>query len=183
MKALLSILLISLFCATVADARIRDVTDPDAPRALPTEGGVSVSWTDPAQFTELRNSRNRWEAKRGDWVRTLAEYLQTRAEKRLPEGQRLDITITDIRRAGNYEPWRGVQLDSVRIMRDIYWPRIELSFRRLDASGNVIDEGERTLSDPMYMSNTSIARANDPLRYEKSMLDRWLQQEFSPPGA
>lgn len=183
MKCLLPILLLGLLCATTADARVRNVTDPDAPRALPAEGRVSVAWTDPAQFTEIRHSRNRWEAKRGDWVRQLAEHLQTRAEERLPEGQQLDVTITDIRRAGSYEPWHGMQLDHVRMMRDIYWPRIELSFRRLDAAGNVLEEGERTLSDAAYLSNTSMGRRNDLLRYEKSLLDQWLRREFDSSDA
>ena len=56
-----------------------NVTDPDRPRALPGDGPVHVEWTDPAQFSELRYSRNRWEAQQGDWVTQLAEYLQERA--------------------------------------------------------------------------------------------------------
>src|SRR3546814_3575311 len=37
----------------------------------------------------------------------------------LPDGQRLEVTITDIARAGNYEPWHGINADSIRFMRDV----------------------------------------------------------------
>lgn len=180
---LLAATVLALAVPMTADARVRDVTDPQAPRALPAEGPVQVEWTDPAQFTEIRFSGNRWEARRGDWVRQLAEHLQTRAGEHLPEGERLDVTITDIRRAGEYEPGRSISTDHIRIMRDIHWPRITLEFTRTDADGNVVDQGERSLSDPMYLRSNALARRHDPLRYEKAMLDRWLQQELRPAPA
>ena len=57
-------LLIALAFAAVlapADARVRYVTDPDAPRALPEQGPVSVRWEDPSKFSDLRYSGNRYE--------------------------------------------------------------------------------------------------------------------------
>lgn len=164
--------------AAVADARVRSVTDPDAPRSLPAEGPVSVRWTDPSQFTELRTSGNRFEARRGDWVTDLAEHLREAAQKRLAPGQRMDVEITDIRRAGMYEPWRGISMQDVRIMRDIYPPRVTLSFRVTDADGRVVDEGERKLVDSSYLMRSSIFNDSDSLRYEKAMIDRWLRDEL-----
>ena len=41
------------------------VTDPDYPRSLEAEGPVAVSWDDPASFTEIRHSRDRFDASRG----------------------------------------------------------------------------------------------------------------------
>src|SRR3546814_16384748 len=89
------------------------------------------------QFTEIRRSGNRREARRGDWVHDLAEYLRKRARDRLPDGQRLEVTITDITRAGNYEPWRGISADSIRFMRDIYPPRITRDFTPVRPRGTL----------------------------------------------
>ncbi len=61
-----SLLLAGLLAATGVQAGVRNVTDPDAPRALSSDGKVDVRWTDPAQFSEVRFSGNRWEAQRGD---------------------------------------------------------------------------------------------------------------------
>jgi hypothetical protein len=180
LRALLITSLLGLTLALPAAAKTRNVTDPDYPRSLPEQGAVSVSWTDPAQFSDIRYSRNRWEAKRGDWVRQLAEHVRKSASERLPPGERLDIVITDIRRAGDYEPWHGASAQDIRFMREIYPPRITLNFKRYDASGRVVAEGERKLVDSMYMSSTSITDS-DPLRYEKRMLDDWLRRDLLKP--
>lgn len=174
-------LALALFLAGPVAAKSRMVTDPDAPRSVPAEGAVSVDWTDPAQFSEIRYSMNRWEAKRGNWVEQLAKHLQTSAEKRLAPGERLQVTLTDITRAGDYEPWHGANAQDTRIVRDIYPPRISLTFKRTDAQGNVIAEGERKLSDSGFMYNGSTIGSNDTLRYEKRLLDDWIRKEFRSP--
>ncbi len=159
------------------------VTDPDRPRALPADGPVSVEWTDPAEFSELRFSNNRWESQQGDWVTTLARHLQERASARLPAGQHMDVTITDIKRAGNFEPGAGINYQHVRVMRDVYPPRMTLNVRITGADGQVLAEGERKLSDMSYLMNAR-PMDTDNLRYEKQMIDDWLRRELpAPPQA
>ncbi|MCL1635679.1 DUF3016 domain-containing protein [Luteimonas sp. SX5] len=175
-------LLVGLLLAAPAAAS-SDVTDPKAPRSLPAEGRVDVSWTDPAQFSEIRQSNNRWEARRGDWVQQIAKYVRKRAEQRLPEGDRMSVTINDIRRAGQFEPWRGANVSSTRFVRDIYPPRIELSFTLTGADGRVIAQGERKLTDLAFLMNTPTAGSSDNLRYEKRLIDDWLSKEFKRPDA
>lgn len=167
-----------LLVAGTAAARPANVTDPQAPRALAEEGPVQVQWNDPSGFTELRQSRNRWEAERGNWVVNLAEYLRKQASSKLPEGQQMAVTITDIKRAGDYEPWHGSRMDEVRFMRDIYPPRISLQFTLTDAQGRVIDQGERKLVDNAYLYGNTRLSDTDPLRYEKRLLDDWLRREL-----
>lgn len=175
--AILIVTLLAGLLAGTASAAPRTVTDPQAPRALNDDGPVQVQWTDPAQFTEIRQSRNRWEAERGNWVQELAEYLQKQALKQLPAGQRLAVTITDIKRAGDYEPWHGPNANDVRIIRNIYPPRITLQFTLTGADGQVIDQGERRLTDSAFMYN-NVRLGNDQLRYEKQLIDDWLRKEF-----
>lgn len=183
MKSRLALLLLAAAVASSATAGVRNVTDPDAPRALPESDSVNVRWEDPSRFSELRYSGNRWEASQGNWVQELAGYLRERAEKRLPEGQRLDVDILDIRRAGMFEPWHGPNLQNTRIIRDVYPPRMTLNVRLTDADGNVIAQGERKLSDLSFMSNTASPSNIDPLRYEKRLVDDWLRKEFKQTDA
>lgn len=178
MKAPSMLLLLALAALPAVAPAARSVTDPDAPRALPEQDPVSVSWEDPAQFSDLRYSGNRWEATRGNWVVELATHLQKSAARRLPEGQRMEVVITDIQRAGRYEPWHGPNLDHVRFMREHYPPRISLNVRILDANGNVLSEGERKLVDSAYLMNTSARLDSDPLRFEKRLIDNWLRREL-----
>lgn len=165
-----------------ASARVRNVTDPDAPRSLPEQGPVNVRWQDPAQFSEIRYSHNRFESKRGNWVERLAQHVRKYATPRLAPGERLDIDITDIELAGDYEPWRGADFQDTRFIREIYPPRITLNFTRIGPNGEVIAQGERKLVDHGFLMGSGTAGLDsDPLRYEKAMLQQWLARELPRP--
>ncbi len=165
-----------------AGAKVRNVTDPQAPRALPEQGPVNVRWEDPSKFSELRYSGNRYEAARGNWVEELALYLRDRAQSQLAPGQRMDVNIVDIRRAGMYEPWHGPDLQYTRIIREVYPPRMTLDVRYTNADGSVIAQGERKLSDTGFLMGDN-SLDSDPLRFEKRMIDAWVRREIARPGA
>jgi len=167
-----------LAVAPGAQARVRTVTDPQAPRALPADGPVSVQWTDPNQFTEIRFSGNRFQSQQGDWVQDLAEHFRDSIVRRLPPGDRMAITITDIKRAGEFEPWHGPRGDDIRIVKDLYPPRISFSYVWTDSSGKVVDQGEQRLIDTAFLMNDSRINNSDQLRYEKRMIDDWTRRQF-----
>ena len=162
-------------CASTSSTNMLAV---DAPRALPAAGPVSVSWEDPAQFSEVRHSGNRYAASQGNWLNNLATYMRTEAEETLPAGHSLELTIVDIPRAGRYEPWLAPNLQDARIIRDMYPPRMTLRFREVDASGAVVAEGERKLSDTAFLMNSTRMSDTDPLRYEKRMFNDWLRSNW-----
>lgn len=177
-----SLLLAGLLTAAAATAMAapRTVTDPQAPRALQAEGPVSVQWNDPRTFTELRNSPNRFEAERGNWVEQLAEFARTTATKALQPGQTLDITLVDIKRAGDFEPWHGPRANDIRIMRDIYPPRITLDYTLKGADGQVLDQGQAALRDNGFLHGSTGRLSNsDPLRYEKQLIDDWVRRDLA----
>src|SRR5690349_9583033 len=132
--ALLALALALTACATDGP---RNVTDQARPHAVGEGSAVSVTWGDPAQFAEIRYSQNRRLAAQGDWVVELADYMQEKIAKAVPAGERVDVSILDIQRAGQYE-WLHSQTDDVRVLRDVYPPRMTLQFSRKDPSGNVI---------------------------------------------
>jgi hypothetical protein len=90
---------------------------------------------------------------------------------------RLEIKITDIDLAGEFEPVRGPQFDHVRVNRTIYPPRIALEFRVGGPEDQTIKEGARTLTDLDYQLRTYYPR-EDYLRYEKELLRDWLRAEL-----
>lgn len=150
---------------------------PSAMAAAAPPQSVTVTYDHPEQFTETREERALAPMRASnDYLKTLQTYIEHRAGKLLTHGERLDIVITDIDRAGSYEPWRGPRLSDVRIIKDIYPPRIDLHFRLLDASGKVIHEGQRKLRDPGFLTSDVVATGNDSLRYEKRLIDRWLRR-------
>ena len=89
----------------------------------------------------------------------------------------LDIKVTDVDLAGEFEPWRGAEFDHVRIIRAIYMPHINLSFTLTDAKGSVVNSGARELTDQAFQWRTAWP-PDDYLRYEKDLLRDWFRQEF-----
>jgi hypothetical protein len=142
------------------------------------EGRVSVHWTDPGGFAEAGPNAGMRPQQPEEWLVPLARHLAARAGRMLPERERLEVTITDVKRAGSVEPWRRPPLDEVRVVKRLYPPHITLSFVLRDAGGNVLREGTRELHDPAFLDRGTINR-NDPLRYEKRLLDDWLRREFA----
>ena len=147
-----------------------------AEQAAPTR--VNVSWPEPASLSEVKEAHGRgWQ--RGEaWLVDLRKHLVRQADRVLPTGERLDVTFTDVKLAGSFEPWHGPRFDDVRIVKDIYPPRIDLRFTLTSADGHVVADGERTLRDPGFLTR-SIANTSDPLRYEKRLLNDWVRREFN----
>jgi Protein of unknown function (DUF3016) len=141
---------------------------------------VQVTWTNPADFSELKESYGTGLGRDSPdvWLGQLSKHLRYRAERVLPPGEKLQVTFTNMQLAGTYEPWRGPRWYDVRVIKAIYPPRIDLTFTVTDASGGVVREGTRQLRDPSFLQR-GILDETDPLRFEKRMLDDWLRAEFA----
>lgn len=138
---------------------------------------ANVEFFEPKNFTDVKDSYT------GDYERTtyldsLREHILDRSKQYVPEGHMLSVTFTDIDMAGDFEPWRGPRFDDIRIVKDLYPPRIVLSFRLTDAEGNVVKEGKRELRDLAFMMKIPMTFRDDPVRHEKALLDDWLRSEF-----
>ncbi|MDI1318859.1 MAG: DUF3016 domain-containing protein [bacterium] len=152
-----------------------------ADKPVPADSPVKVVFDHPENYTDLKDSGMDMDNARGReyFLPLLKEHLEKEAGRRLAPGQKLIITFTDIDLAGDFEPWRGPQLSDVRIVKEIYLPRLKLTFQLTDADGRVSKEGERKLTDLAYQMRITRAFRDDPLRYEKDILDDWLQLEFA----
>jgi hypothetical protein len=150
-----------------------------AVQAAPTRtiARADVVFFEPTKFTDVRDSYM------GDHDRTtyldqIRDHVVQQASRYIPEGHMLQVTFTDIDMAGDFEPWRGPRFDDIRIVKDIYPPRIVLNFRLTDAEGNVVKEGKRELRDLAFMMKINMSFRDDPVRHEKALLDDWLRSEF-----
>lgn len=141
---------------------------------------VTVVFDHPEKFTDVRDNMSDTDNELGRerYLPPLQEYLEQHGTARLAAGQQLTITFSDIDLAGDFEPWHGIQFSDVRIIKDIYIPRLTFTFRLTDASGQVLKEGERKLQDLGYQMRLTRGFRDDPLRYEKDMLDDWLRDEL-----
>lgn len=163
-----------LFVCTYACNAVQAASSDNA-----THARVNVTWTDPAKFDELRFGHQFRQPKPEVWLGEFRKVLVQSGDRELPTGQHLSVTITDVKLAGDFEPWRGPFYDDVRVVKSIYPPRVKLSFTLTDSNGNVLESGDRELRDLAFLNRgTSITR-NEPYRYEKRMLKDWIKREFA----
>jgi len=148
-----------------------------APAPAAADSRVEVTWNPPDELSEVRQAVRPQRQPPLEWLEKLAAHLRQRADPMLPAGERLKVTITDIKLAGDYEPWHGPRFDEVRIVKDIYPPRIDLHYALIGSDGTTLREGDAKLRDPAFLSRSS-ANDSDSLRYEKRLLDDWLRREF-----
>jgi hypothetical protein len=148
--------------------------------AAADEPPVKVTFTELSRFTDLRVSIATTDRDRAGLAEELKRHIEHIAPPRLPQGARLAVTITDVDMAGEYPPLTGSLSRDVRVIKDVYPPRIDLDFRLLRADGSVEREGHRELRDPGFLWSASPARV-DRLAIEKSLLDAWLRREFAAP--
>jgi len=140
-------------------------------------GAVNVDYAESERFTDFSDSANFETAVQKGYMKDLTSFLKDRLGNELAPGYTMQIVITDIDMAGEFEPWRQGGFDDVRIVKDLYPPRIDLSFRVLDAAGNVVREGDRKLRNMNFMY-TRRPLDSDPLRHEKELLSNWIRREF-----
>ena len=151
-----------------------------APAAHAVEGAkVKVEYVHPENFIDVGDGFRGGDATRTAYLEALDRHLRARAARVLGNGQSLKVSITEVDMAGEFEPWRLAGAD-VRIVRNIYPARIDLRFRLADAGGATVKEGERRLRDSGFTDDVTRYR-DDPLRYEKALIDAWVAREFPAP--
>lgn len=143
---------------------------------------VKVELVNPEKFTDVRDAylpSDKGQLANAELVR---DYIVKKAGNYVPDGYTLSVSITNIDMAGDFEPWGKPGADDVRIVKDIYPPRIDLSFKLVDSAGNVVKEGTRELRDLSFMMKLDIRRS-DSFRHEKSLIDDWVSKDLKPAKA
>lgn len=148
-----------------------------AAQAAVDPAAVVVQDVHPEKFTDVGSTFNGGTVVDMDYVQDLNRHLQERAAHALAPGQFLQVEISDIDMAGEFEGWH-YYASNVRFVRDVYPPRIDLHFTLMGPDGAVVKDGERKLRDISFTDNVAPYR-DDPLRYEKALIDAWVGHEFS----
>jgi len=143
-------------------------------QAAAVAGTVDVSFVKPQTYADA----GQWQRDISATQTRIQQYLQLLGQRYLPDGQLLRIEVLDVDRAGwmRHVPHR---VDDIRVIRNgADWPRIKLRYA-LEADGQSIRSGEETLADLDYAGRFSVYHADDPMRYEKRMLEDWFKARFA----
>lgn len=133
-----------------------------------------VTWKDHKKYRDIREGNNNRKSFRERTFKSFEEHFSKLAEK-LPEGQVLKIEVTDVDLAGDTLVGG---IDRMRIVKDIYSPRMNFSYQLVNADGSVVVTDKIVLKDMNFMRSTRLKYRNDSLGYEKKMLDDWFSDVF-----
>ena len=136
---------------------------------------MALEYISPEKFTDIA-STDHGPPNQG-YLDQFSKHVVKKAAAYLAPGEQLSIEVKDIDMAGGFEPW-NTPGQSIRMVRHIYPPRIELSYQWRDAAGNVMREGRERLTDLLYQMR-SVPDSSDALRYEKALMDDWLAKLFA----
>ena len=136
---------------------------------------VEVTFENPESYRDIEYGDGN--VKRGIKVHIpiLEKHILKQGERFLEEGQSLTMVVTDIDLAGDYEPWRSLSFDDIRIVKSIYPPRIKFTYELKGADGQVLSSGEEHLVDMnfQYRMRTS---THDELFYDKAIITDWMRR-------
>lgn len=153
-----------------------------ADAAKPATGDVTVVFSNPEQFSDVKDAFVPTDRGRDAILADIREFVIDRASSFLKKGQKLEVKFTNIDLAGEFEPQLGPGYDSVRILKDIYIPKFDLEFKLTGADGRVLNEGTRKLRDMAYLQRIVLDR-NEPLCHEKELLNDWLSSDVKSAAA
>jgi hypothetical protein len=135
-------------------------------------GTVEVTFVNRQSYSDAGTST--WDEDAN--LQILARHLQSLGQRYLPADQLLKIEVLDVDLAGTVRPSRhGGDLRVVRGKAD--FPRLHLKYA-IEASGKMQRTGDEWLSDVTYTSGLPSSYRDQPLYYEKRMLDAWFKARF-----
>ena len=139
---------------------------------------VTVNYVKPDSFNDMPWSAN----DRAEVLKNITAHF-TKLGAKLPADQDLKIDVTDIDLAGRIEPNAHYSRNDLRILRGgADWPSMRLHYV-LESKGTVLRSGDEKLSDMTYLDHYNHYTSNEPLRYEKKMIESWFLKTIVPPAA
>lgn len=138
--------------------------------------GVTVKFVEPEKFSDIKGNTGFDDR---EVLKDIEAHLVEQAGRRLP-GADLSIEVTDVDLAGDVRPF-GRHMQWMRVIRAIDSPALDLRYELREA-GKVVRAGTAHLRDVAFQDRINAYSSGDPLRYERRMIDKWLDEEFGHPA-
>lgn len=138
-------------------------------------GETKVTWQDPDKYTDIREGNELRESFReklfGDFELIFADLA-----KQLPDGYLFEVTVTDVDLAGEVNWMHGGSTQNIRIVKNIYRPRISFNYTLTNASQGLVVSGKEDIKDPNFLSSVG-GPAVTRFGYEERMLKNWFKKQ------
>jgi hypothetical protein len=138
-------------------------------------GNANVKWHD---FNDYRDARPSNETKGSFHKRIASSYEKhfSKLAEQLPDGFTFNIEITELDLAGD----RIGGMNEIRVIKDIYPPRIEFNYSVTKNNGQIISQADKVkLKDLGFMDRIKMGR-DEAFYYEKRLVTDWFEKELLP---
>lgn len=140
---------------------------------------VKIDWEDPETFSDMEENGYFSERLFERFSEEFEEFVKEEVDEYLPEDAMLSMSVKDVDLAGEFEFWRGPDFDDVRIIKDIYPPRLKFNYSVKDAGGELVKEGMAQITDMAYLWNISNpVRRSDEFYFECELIEDWLRRKL-----
>lgn len=168
----------SLILASVLSCSAVWAADEAPVNPVTEVGAVKILWQNPTDFRDIESSGEIQSRYQQRLFETLTENIDKEAGKILSPNQKLEMTVTDLDLAGDARPTFGATSDDLRIVKEVYPPRIAFNYKVIEG-GKVIVAGDEKLADLGFMDG--IRPIGDrPFQYESDMIATWLKRTLAP---
>lgn len=133
---------------------------------------VAIKYVEPETFTDLESTYGTKAKARRAFMHAIEEEMEKRLRQAFGEEARLEMSVTNVDLAGRIDP---VSHHPVRVLKDVWPPRMEFTYRIFDADGQIIAEGEKRLVDLGYIGFSIGHGRREAFHYEREMLKDWLR--------
>ena len=139
-------------------------------------GEAKVSWGKFDDFTDVVAGSESKERFRERLTKEFEEVFSAMAKK-LPDGYVLTIEVSDLDLAGDARYGNWATINPIRVMREIYWPRMNFAYSLKNANDEVVVSGKEELRDMNYLHRFRIPSGATSFEFEEKMLQDWFKKQ------
>jgi hypothetical protein len=143
-------------------------------------GEAVVDWKNPEKYTDIRSGDQTAKSMRNPIAKSLGgEFSELAAQ--LPPGYQLSITVTDLDLAGEVDPVEFRQMNQIRVLKDIYFPRMIFDYQLKNAAGVALQgQTDVEVSDMQYLLAMRSTRSSESFYAERKMIRDWFNTHILP---
>lgn len=134
-------------------------------------GEATITWQNPEKYSDIRSSHERQDRYQEKLFKHFDKVFAELATQ-LPTDSQLKITVSDFDLAGEIIPRPGINFNDIRIIKEIYSPKITLSYVYSDKDR--VSSGTANLRDMNFMSGVGRSSQRAEFEYEEKMLRKWF---------
>lgn len=137
-------------------------------------GEAKLTWHEPDQYTDIREG---FESRDSFREKLFSDFESIFADlaKGLPDGTLLEVTVTDLDLAGEVSLRHHFAWRDIRVLKDIYFPRMSFHYILRDRDQRVLQSGSEDLKDLGFLSSWG-RFGMTRFSFEERMLRNWFRK-------